>query len=51
MRCGTKIPDKNTDEVCSEDCWIQLFLGNCYDYYTGKKVEVMVREYVEKNRV
>lgn len=39
VRCGTYSTKDMRDGVCSEDCWIELFLGNLYNYQTGTKVE------------
>ena len=51
VRCGKEIPDGHRDGVCSEDCWLELFKGNSYDYFTGVSIADRVKEYVEKNRL
>lgn len=51
VRCGKEILEKNTDGVCSEDCWLELFKGNRYDYFTGASVADRVRDYVKQNSV
>lgn len=51
VRCGKEISEKNTDGVCSEDCWFELFKGNRFDYFTGVRIADRVRDYVIENNL